>query len=324
MLIKSLRLSNIRSYESQEIIFPEGSVLLSGDIGAGKSTILIAIEFAIFGAKKGELPAYTLLRHGKKEGSVELKASIDGREVIVKRTLKRSNSDIRQDAGYLIVNGAKREGTSEELRAWLLDMMGYPKELIKKGKDLIYRYTVYTPQEEMRQILYESKDIRLDTLRKVFNIDKYKRIKENSKIIISQLREKKKMLEGFSLDLDYKLKEFEARKKESVDVEKRINEALPKLSEIKMIIDGKKSSLAGIEKEIMQLNELKKELSGAESALSIRIDQNNRLNEDIRKIDSAIVDLEIELKGKEHGKVDFDSQVIAKENELDLAEQEYL
>ena len=147
MLIKSIKLHNIRSYENQEINFPIGSVLLAGDIGSGKSTILLAIEFAIFGAKKGELPAYTLLRHGKKEGSVELGMQIDGKDIIVKRTLKKTNEDIRQDAGYVILNGLKKEGTSEELRAIVLELLGYPKDLIKKGKDLIYRYTVYTPRK---------------------------------------------------------------------------------------------------------------------------------------------------------------------------------
>ena len=57
MFLKSIKLNNIRSYEHAEINFPSGSVLLAGDIGSGKSSILLAIEFAIFGAKKGELPA---------------------------------------------------------------------------------------------------------------------------------------------------------------------------------------------------------------------------------------------------------------------------
>src|SRR3989344_1937421 len=112
MLIKSVRLSNIRSYESHEVKFPAGSVLLAGDIGTGKSTILLAIEFAIFGAKKSELPAYALLRHGKKEGSVELHMQIDDKDLIIKRALKRSNDDIKQEAGYVIINGIKKDATS--------------------------------------------------------------------------------------------------------------------------------------------------------------------------------------------------------------------
>ena len=139
MLLKSVKLHNIRSYENQEVVFPSGSVLLAGDIGSGKSTILLAIEFAIFGAKKGELPAYTLLRHGKKEGNVELQMQIDSKDITVKRTLKRINDDIKQEAGYAIINRIKKEGTAEELRAIVLELLGYPKDLIKKGKDLIHR-----------------------------------------------------------------------------------------------------------------------------------------------------------------------------------------
>ena len=52
MLLKSIKLTNIRSYKSATIHFPKGRVLLSGDIGAGKSSILYSIEFAYKNAKE--------------------------------------------------------------------------------------------------------------------------------------------------------------------------------------------------------------------------------------------------------------------------------
>ena len=52
MIIHSIKLHNIRSYLEEKIEFPKGSTLLSGDIGSGKSTILLAIEFALFGLKR--------------------------------------------------------------------------------------------------------------------------------------------------------------------------------------------------------------------------------------------------------------------------------
>ena len=64
MLLQQLRLQNIRSYLDETIEFPEGTTLLSGDIGSGKSTILLAIEFALFGSSRPELPAESLLRKG--------------------------------------------------------------------------------------------------------------------------------------------------------------------------------------------------------------------------------------------------------------------
>ncbi len=321
MLLKSIKLHNIRSYENAEINFPSGSVLLAGDIGSGKSTILLAVEFAIFGAKKGELPAYTLLRHGKKEGYVELRMEIEGKDTIIKRTLKRSNDDIKQEAGYVVIDGIKKEGTSEELRAIALELLGYPKDLVKKGKDLIYRYTVYTPQEEMRQILYENKETRLDTLRKVFNIDKYKRVRENSKIIAASLREKKRHIEGFILDLEYKKRDLGERKNEILEIDRKVNDILPKIEEIKSAVNKKRSSIEQIENEVSELNALRKELSVAEANLSHRVEQNNRLNDEIKKLEKQIWDLERDVEGKkleEPG--DIAQKIDDKEKEIKNAE----
>ena len=54
MIIKKITLKNIRSYENQVIDFPDGSTLLSGDIGSGKTSILLGIEFALFGLQPGQ------------------------------------------------------------------------------------------------------------------------------------------------------------------------------------------------------------------------------------------------------------------------------
>ncbi|MBI2660484.1 AAA family ATPase [Candidatus Woesearchaeota archaeon] len=293
-------------------------------MGAGKSTILLAIEFAIFGAKKGELPAYTLLRHGKKEGSVELKMSVEGKDIIIKRSLKRGNDDIKQESGYVVVNGLKKEGTSEELRAIVLELLGYPKDLIKKGKDLIYRYTVYTPQEEMKQILYEGKDTRLDTLRKVFNIDKYKRIKDNSKMIIASLRERKRHLEGFILDIEYKKRDLEEKKNEISGIDKKISEMLPKIEDVKSIISQKRKKIDGIEGDIRELNLLRRELSTAEANMGRRIEENNRLNEDIRRLESQIAGLQKELENKKLENADeIAGKIEGKEKEINETEANY-
>ena len=324
MLLKSIRLCNIRSYENAEIKFPSGSVLLAGDIGSGKSSILLAVEFAIFGAKKGELPAYTLLRHGKKEGYVELRMDIEGKDVIIKRTLKRSNDDIKQESGYVVTNGLKKEGTAEELRAFTLELLGYPKDLVKKGKDLIYRYTVYTPQEEMKSILYESRENRLETLRKVFNIDKYKRIRENSKIIISSLRERKRHLEGFILDLDHKKKDLEEKKKEIAETGKRADELSPRIDEVKKSLAEKRKSIESIEDDMKEFDNLKKELSIVNVSLNHGIAHNNKLNDEIKRLESQIELLKKELENRSPDDFEsFDRKIAEKEKEATEAESKY-
>src|SRR3989344_9645675 len=152
MLLKTIKLENIRSFVKQEPTFPEGTILLTGDIGTGKSTILQAIEFGLFGLKRGELTGNSLLRNGSDQGSVELNFLLDNKEIFIKRMLKRGNTGISQEFGYLSINNLGQEYTSTELKQRILSLLNYPQENLTK-KSMIYRYTVYTPQEEMKLIL---------------------------------------------------------------------------------------------------------------------------------------------------------------------------
>ena len=103
MRLKKLFIENFRSFENQEITFPRGSTLLSGDIGSGKTTILLAIEFALFGLQPSQ-KANSLLRNGKDYGKIVLEFEIDGKEVIIQRTLKRSKKYITQDYVSLTID----------------------------------------------------------------------------------------------------------------------------------------------------------------------------------------------------------------------------
>lgn len=297
MLLKSVKLHNIRSYVNEEIEFPEGRVLLSGDIGSGKSTILLAIEFALFGIMKGDLSGEALLRHGKKDGYVEMKMEIGGKEVTISRALKKSAAGVKQDSGYIISGGRKKEGTATELKAWVLEMLGYPKELLTKTKGLVYRYTVYTPQEEMKLILFEDREQRLNTLRRVFNIDKYRRIRENALIYARELREQTKEIEGYVSDTEEKKKQAAQRHAEAALVGKKIEALAPRLKEEKACAEmlGKKAEEA--EKEIRETEKLKKELALCELEIRHMVSQSSQNRERAELLKRQVSEIE-----KESGK----------------------
>jgi len=199
MYIKKLQIENLRSYEKQEINFPKGSTLLSGDIGTGKTSILLAIEFALFGLQPSQR-GNSLLRSGAENLRVILEFEVEGNNIIIERTLKKGKT-ISQDYASITINNEKFEGAITEIKNKVLRILEYPSEFSKKT-NLLYKFTVYTPQEEMKQIILEPKDIRLNTLRHVFGIDKYKRIEENTVILTAKLREKIRINEGRFLDLD--------------------------------------------------------------------------------------------------------------------------
>ncbi|KKK59401.1 hypothetical protein LCGC14_3034750, partial [marine sediment metagenome] len=152
MKIKKIILNNIRSYDHQEIDFAEGSTLLSGDIGAGKTSILLGIEFALFGLQPGQRGS-SLLRNGKNSGGIKMEFEIDNKKIEVERTLRRGKS-ISQDSCSMTIDGIKKEISVMELKSAILKLLNYPKEFSKK-QNLLYKFTVYTPQEEMKQIILQ-------------------------------------------------------------------------------------------------------------------------------------------------------------------------
>ncbi|MEM4230414.1 MAG: AAA family ATPase [Candidatus Pacearchaeota archaeon] len=249
MIIKKIRLKNIRSYEDQEIEFPEGSILLSGDIGSGKTSVLLAIEFALFGLQPGQKGA-SLLRNGKEEGSVTFEFNVDGKDIIIERSLKRGKS-VNQSSASLIIEGEKKSISVTELKNFVLSILNYPPEFAKKT-NLLYKFTVYTPQEEMKQIILENPETRLDTLRHIFGIDKYKLIKENTEIVTAKIREQIRESEGAIKDLEEKKKEVEEKKNNLSSLENQ-------LKNNKNILIEKKHSREKIEKEIKEIENKIKE-----------------------------------------------------------------
>ena len=201
MLLQQLTLVNIRSHTHSVVEFPAGLVLLAGDIGSGKSSILQAVEFALFGIRRGEVAGEGLLRHGEREGSVELRFLLGEQEVVVYRALKRTKDAVRQDTGWLEVGGVREELTAREIKARVIELLGYPDDLVSKSKGFVYRYTVYAPQEEMKQVIYESASNRLDVLRSVFDVDKYMRVVENASLVSKSLRDRKRYLQARIEDL---------------------------------------------------------------------------------------------------------------------------
>ncbi len=288
MLLKSIRLENIRSYVSEQIDFPEGSVLLSGDIGSGKTTIMLAIEFALFGIKKPFLSGSQLLRHGAKQGSVELLFSIGKDEIRIKRVLKRGKSDIKQDSGYIIINNVKAECTAQELKARILEILGYPRELLTKHKDIIYRFTVYTPQEEMKAVIFEDKELRMETLRKVFGIDKYKRIRQNLAIALKYLREKRKFLEGKAYGLEDKRKELKNSEEELKRAKEEASALEPELISLKQKAAETEKELLSCEKELAELNELKQKYSMLDTRLNEKLARKRQLDKEIERLKGSI------------------------------------
>ena len=194
MLLISLELENIRSYRAAMVRFPKGRMLLSGDIGSGKSTILLAIEFALFGLVRGWNDGEKLVRHGASTARVRLEADIGG-PIVIERSLKRSASGIQQEEALIIEERIERRVTPSEARSIVISRLGYPEEFMTK-QPMLFRYTVFTPQETMRQIIEERSEVRLAAIRTIFGIDRYESIASNAQVVSRSLKHSSALLSG--------------------------------------------------------------------------------------------------------------------------------
>ncbi len=327
MLIKKVRLNNIRSYINDEINLDKGITLLAGNIGSGKSTILLAIDFALFGLRKGYLSGSSLLRNGEQNGYVELTFEIDSKEITIRRTLKRTQNSISQDYGYLKINENEKEYAAVELKQFIINTLNYPKEYLTKSKYFIYNYTIYTPQEDMKQILLGEREHRLDTIRKVFGIDRYQRIKENSKIINDFLKSKKREL-SLIADNYHNQVEEKIKKENKLTENKQIaEECRIKLGYVLKIVSDKNEEIKVVEESIKDLNNDKKEAELKTLEINYKNNQIkkndaeiNRLEKDIEKLISEVKD---EILIDNNIKIDKENQFKKLNDELnDLKSKE--
>lgn len=294
MIIRRLKLRNFRSYKDEEIEFPKGVILFEGDVGSGKSSLLYAIEFALFGL--GEMRGETLMRAGENNCSVELEFEANGKNYIVYRLLKKREKGISQDEGYIIVNGRKLRLTSSEQREKILEILNFKESVRTRSSSFIYRYAIFTPQEEMKEILKMKIEDRLQTLRKVFGIEDYKIAKDNAKLLHDEIRNTISFIDGEIRNLDDLIKEREEKK--------RI-----------------------IENNIANMNSLKIERSSLESKLneiSKKIENYEQIMIEINKISGELPALERIEKDNEKIISDliYENDLLKKENEKMIKERE--
>lgn len=199
MIVNKLKMENIRSYRKAEIEFPRGRTLFEGDIGAGKSTILMAIEFALFGL--GSAKAASLLRVGEGKGSVELEFEVNGVEYSVRRALARKAGSIQQVEGRLRGPEGEEDYPASEMKEKILKILNFREPTDPKSRSLIFQYAIYTPQEEMKQIITLRPDLRVQILRRAFGVEEYKVAMENTRVLLGELREKRVRFESASSEI---------------------------------------------------------------------------------------------------------------------------
>lgn len=320
MRIKKLYLRNIRSYVEQEVEFPSGALLLSGNVGSGKTTILLAIEYALFGLQAGQRGA-ALMRNDADESEVSLHCEIEGYDVVIERKLKRDSRSIVSDYSAITLDGEKIECSPTELKTKILELLGYPSEFVKKN-NLLFKYTIYTPQEQMKAIITEDPASRFSILRHVFGIDKYKQINSNLEIVLAHLKDNSRYLQADISTIENDKESLKNQELSLKRLEEQINEVqqdiVLKLSEQDKI----EKSLEEMELKIKEKEKLEQEVEKTSILLTTKYERISLIEREENELKKQI------LSSSETFQADLYLKVIDKiaavKEELSSLEKEHI
>jgi len=270
MFVTSLELRNVKSYGEATISFEPGTNIIAGGNGAGKTTIVEAIGYALFDHnpyKRKEL----LLRHGAKDGviTVTLVAG-DEREYQVVRHIKRQNYYVYDPA-----HGTKEAEGKAEVMSWLSQNLGIGDEDGEEDLSSLFRNAVGVEQGLMTAPFLEAPEERRRKFTPLLKVEGYKRAAKEGVRLVNHIKDMMTVKRERIQWLKGRLQEFD--------------EKLARERETKQQIAGLETGLQALRKQLEETTRRKEELDSKKKEL----EQKRTARE---KEEALLVTMEDELK----------------------------
>lgn len=172
----------------------KGIYLITGDTGAGKTTIFDAISYALFGEASGDVRDASMFRskYADKETPtfVELVFEYNGKEYKVKRNPeymrpnKKGNGETKETAkAELILPGEETKTRIIEVNEKIKDLLGVNKKQFSQ--------ICMIAQGDFRKLLDADTKSRIEIFRNIFKTEKFKEIQDKVALDTKNLSEKK-------------------------------------------------------------------------------------------------------------------------------------
>ncbi len=324
-MIKSIELKNWKTHKNTKLDFTKGTNILIGQMGSGKSSIMDAISFALFGTfpslQRKRVSVNKLIRNKPKQernAHIKLEFSIDGNDYTIKREIafegKTSSATIDKNGAYL---QSQPQRVTEEI-----------ERILKVDYDLFSK-AVYSEQNRLDYFLDLSPTDRKKQIDGLLGLDKFALAQENTTVLINRLKDMvsdtERVAREFDIDkakkdLDSLSDEKEKLSKEKSEIEKKLEEKNASKSKLETQhgsikeqyskklslakeIEGLKSKAALLETEIKKIEsqvladrgEVAKELAKLQQETETLKKEESKLSDEERKFNSTIARLEADI-----------------------------
>lgn len=199
-MITKVKLKNWRSHLDTEIDFAEGTNCFVGNTGAGKTSILDAMCFGLFGTflqlqqKKIKLEDI-IMKKPAPQDKAEVVVSFDTddeSEWTVKRTISKGKTSAELRKNGELIEGPQPTKVSEEV-----------EKLLKMNYDLFSR-AVYSEQNQLDMFLTIPRGQRMKKIDELLAIDKFEKARMSTKSLINKfltaINEKELVIQNLECD----------------------------------------------------------------------------------------------------------------------------
>lgn len=284
-MLRKLILENYRCYDSKTVVFDEKLTVLKGRNGTGKTTIVEAVGFALFGSKLQRGKANEWISHGQKQGSVTL--YID--DIIITRG---SNEAIITDA-----EGETLARNNTGVSAYVEKYYGLTAEL--------FRTSFYIGQKEINSFGALGPIERVKRVERLLRIDRLDDLKSTAKTIVSEkssaVQRLKERLEAAKFDeadleeakeavkaTEHRIEDISAELEEKLKLEGAYQAALKNWREylrLKKLYNGREYNIEELETQL-------------EDALTnnAKADSNNKLYNEKLRLEKNLASVNVQTK----------------------------
>ena len=296
MIFTKLKLVNFKSHENTIIDFEKGISVIVGENGAGKSTILEAISFALFKqhtAKKID----DLVRNNADSMTVELEFNSNNREYKIvrnKKSMLKSSiyKKTSNDGGFVHICTGDKEVANEILQ--ILDI----------DSDLFLN-AIYIRQGEIAELVDKTSAEKKELIAKLLGIDSLEKAWKNLLPFISGYENQLAELKGKLFNSDELKDEKKKKKAELESLKDRGHELEEQIEDVTASLKDISESKRNMEREKeiydTQVNNLENEqktlakLENDKHVVQENLDKISEAEEKITRLDKYVSKLEVYL-----------------------------
>ncbi|MGC8514640.1 MAG: AAA family ATPase [Thermoplasmata archaeon] len=309
MLIKSLELKHFLSHRETDLYFDRGINMIVGQNGAGKTSILDAIKFAMFGKDRARLS--NPVSHGSSSCSVKLSFQVDEDTYEVMRSYGERQRD---RVASILRNGVVIADSQESVSSAVEKIIGMEQDVFEKS--------VFVAQGEIDDLVNEQPKKRKEFFSRMIGIEKLgntaSMLGEISRSVSESISESQGKLERLSMYRESMAKSLQEKEKLSTEIGKAADSILEvvkdeeklkdllsrekgKLAELQAkssLLSSKRSELKRLTSEVMNIDgKLKKNESGVAENRKIEENPLYMYHDDIMKGSTSISRL-VELQAR--------------------------